>query len=198
MNFTEMSHIKVAEALGGRKLRFAVDATLGRGRDALFAMSLLGGGGELFGFDVQARAIEESRRLFESKGVAVSTEDFPVDGARAKFFRASHADMETLLPERARGKIGAAFFNLGWLPASDKSVVTSAAETVAALEALARVCDPAGCIVSVLCYRGHAGGEEEFCAVRDFFARGGFGYEMSADWPNPLSPVLVFAKLNFA
>ena len=108
MNFTEMSHIKVAEALGGRKLRFAVDATLGRGRDALFAMSLLGGGGELFGFDVQARAIEESRRLFESKGLAVSTEDFPVAGARAKFFRASHADMETLLPERARGKIGAA------------------------------------------------------------------------------------------
>ena len=40
----------------------AVDATLGNGHDALWLCGLVGGTGHVYGFDVQAEAVERSRR----------------------------------------------------------------------------------------------------------------------------------------
>ena len=39
----------------------AVDATLGNGHDALWLCSLVGEEGHVYGFDVQAEAVERSR-----------------------------------------------------------------------------------------------------------------------------------------
>lgn len=51
-------------------------------------------------------------------------------------------------------------FNLGYLPNSDKSVITHAESTISALEQLLPVLAPHG-IISVMAYSGHEGGEQE-------------------------------------
>ena len=67
-----------------------------------------------------------------------------------------------------------AFFNLGWLPGSDKSVITRAQSTLPALKALEalfrrRAEDGHDSLLNVLSYRGHEGGSVEYAAVGKFF-----------------------------
>jgi hypothetical protein len=55
-------------------------------------------------------------------------------------------------------------FNLGYLPGGNHSLVTRADTTVRAISA-ARLLLREGGVMTVLCYRGHAGGMEEYAAV---------------------------------
>ena len=63
MNFVEESHRKTLEFLGVGNIECALDATLGLGRDALFAAGLLAPGGALYGVDVQQVAVNKSLDL---------------------------------------------------------------------------------------------------------------------------------------
>jgi hypothetical protein len=58
-------------------------------------------------------------------------------------------------------------FNLGYLPRSDKLCITKPATTILALEASLRLLRPGG-IVTLVCYTGHPGGDEEATAVDEF------------------------------
>ena len=60
--------------------------------------------------------------------------------------------------------VSAVSFNLGFLPGSDKRIVTQAETTLEALDAAARLLSPGG-LLSVHVYTGHAGGMEEGRAV---------------------------------
>lgn len=64
-------------------------------------------------------------------------------------------------------KVGIAMFNLGFLPGSDKTVITRAGSTLVALQSLCERLCPGG-LLSVHCYAGHPGGAEETQAVLDF------------------------------
>ncbi|MGZ8095816.1 MAG: tRNA (mnm(5)s(2)U34)-methyltransferase, partial [Methylosarcina sp.] len=64
------------------------------------------------------------------------------------------------IPAEFHGKINACMFNLGYLPGSDKSIITETATTLPALNAAVRMLSPAG-ILTVLAYPGHPGGAEE-------------------------------------
>lgn len=133
----------------------AVDATAGNGHDTLFLARLTGPEGHVFAFDVQKSAIEETRRRLEQGGIAPGC------------FTLCHAGHETLLqhvPREQHGRISGVMFNLGWLPGSDKSVITRAQTTLTALDAALKILAPGG-LLTLAVYPGHEGGLEEQSAV---------------------------------
>lgn len=194
-NIVGLSHALCCEFFGDKKIAAAVDATLGGGRDALFMTRFLdevgdknGNGNKnkkIFGFDVQKAAVERSRALFEENGLS----DI------AEFFEVGHERMSEFIPPEFFGKIGCVFFNLGWLPDSDKTRITKPETTLAALKCALRIIDKNRAFLSVASYRGHAGGAEEFDAVRGFFAENfGAKSESYGDVGNSIAPVLFIAR----
>lgn len=194
-NIVGLSHALCCEFFGDKKIAAAVDATLGGGRDALFMTRFLdevgdknGNGNKnkkIFGFDVQKAAVERSRALFEENGLS----DI------AEFFEVGHERMLEFIPPEFFGKIGCVFFNLGWLPDSDKTRITKPETTLAALKCALRIIDKNRAFLSVASYRGHAGGAEEFDAVRGFFSENfGEKFESYGDVGNPIAPVLFVAR----
>ncbi|MGP4081986.1 class I SAM-dependent methyltransferase [Pseudalkalibacillus sp. R45] len=128
----------------------AVDATVGNGHDTHFLAELVGENGLVYGFDIQEDAIEATRnRLRENK----------LDD-RTRLFYESHAKVKDCVDDKDHGSIQGAIFNLGYLPGSDKSVITKPDSTLAAIEGLMEILMPGGLIVLVV-YYGHEGGQDE-------------------------------------
>jgi tRNA A58 N-methylase Trm61 len=127
-----------------------VDATLGNGHDTLFLANLVGDTGRVYGFDIQQEAVEASTEKIRSEGLS----------NRVTLFHQGHEQLDSCIPEAEHGKITGAIFNLGYLPGSDKSVITQPATTIAAVEQLLKMMAPEGIIVLVI-YHGHPGGAAE-------------------------------------
>jgi hypothetical protein len=72
--------------------------------------------------------------------------------------------MDRHVPEQVVGHIDAAMFNLGYLPGSDKSVITAPDTTLRGLEHALRCLRPGG-VLTVVKYVGHEGGQSEAEAV---------------------------------
>lgn len=128
----------------------AIDATLGNGHDTLFLAELVGNNGKVYGFDIQEQAVSNSReRLIQNKMLE-----------RTVLFQQGHEHIFSLIPVHHHGKITAAIFNLGYLPGSDKSIVTKPNTTISAIKQLLQIMAPGGIIVMVV-YHGHPGGAKE-------------------------------------
>lgn len=122
----------------------AVDATAGNGHDTLHLATLAGPDGMVWGFDVQDEAIENTRILLAEHDAEKTV----------TLIKACHTEMKKHIPDTYTGKISAVMFNLGYLPAGDRSVITTPSTTITALESaldLIRV----GGVVTVLMYPGH-------------------------------------------
>jgi tRNA G37 N-methylase Trm5 len=132
----------------------AVDATVGNGHDTVVLARAVGEEGGVFGFDVQAEAIEQTRSRVRAEGV-----ETPVT-----LFQNGHEEMARVLPAECVGSVGAVMFNLGYLPGSPSDRTTTPATTVPALDAAVRLLRPEG-VVTVVLYTGHEGGPEEAEAV---------------------------------
>lgn len=139
---------------------FAVDATTGNGHDTLFLASQVGETGRVWAFDVQEAALASARGRF-----AVEAPEL-LD--RVVFVPTGHETVREVLPPEVADRVRAVTFNLGFLPGSDKQVVTRASTTLRALHDLADMLAVGG-ILSVHAYRGHEGGQEEDEAVRAWF-----------------------------
>lgn len=131
----------------------AVDATAGNGYDTLFLARLVGPSGHVHAFDVQAAALEETRRRLRREGC----------GERVSLHGCSHSRMREAVPDGVK----AVMFNLGYLPGSDHAVKTVKEETVPAVQAASELLLPGG-VLTVMCYPGHEGGREECEAVEEF------------------------------
>ncbi|WP_059171467.1 class I SAM-dependent methyltransferase [Bacillus sp. FJAT-27445] len=129
---------------------FAVDATMGNGHDTLYLAKLVGENGAVFAFDVQTEALAATQKRLAEQGFE----------NQATLFHAGHEQASALIPEAFHGKLQGAIFNLGYLPGSDKSVVTQPGTTISAVEQLLRMMAPGGIIVLVV-YHGHEGGAVE-------------------------------------
>jgi predicted methyltransferase len=127
-----------------------IDATLGNGHDTLFMANLVGENGSVYGFDVQADAIRTSIEKLNQHGLA----------DRVTIFHNGHEQLSKLIPAEHHGKVKAAMFNLGYLPGSDKSVVTKPETTISAIQQLLEIMIPEGIIILVI-YHGHAEGAIE-------------------------------------
>lgn len=146
----EMAKLIVARAL--QEGDSAVDATLGNGHDAFFLAECVGEKGSVIGFDIQQQAIESSRERLSSSVCKT-----------IKLYQTGHENMA----EYIEGEISAVMFNLGYLPSADKSVISQKKTTLQAIQVACDVLKKKG-VVSIMCYPGHEGGEEESQAVRDY------------------------------
>jgi len=127
----------------------AVDATCGNGYDTVMLSQAVGKSGKVYAFDIQEKAIEQTRERLQKESLT-----------NVQLILDSHELLNQYLIEEDRGKIAAATFNLGYLPGSDKKVITKPDATLAAIDQIVTQLKPGGIITCVV-YYGHLGGEEE-------------------------------------
>lgn len=154
MRLTELVHDRLKAQL--RLGDFAVDATAGNGHDTVLLAKLVGTEGRVCSMDVQAAAMDATRERLQSADCLKQVE----------LIKENHATALATLAEAAP-RAAAIVFNLGYLPGSDKRVQTHAADTLAALEASARLIASGG-LIAITAYRGHPGGMAESQAVAEW------------------------------
>ena len=121
---------------------FCIDATAGKGRDTALLCRLAGERGRVLAFDIQQEAVNQTKALLESEGLA------------AEVILDSHAHMERYAEA---GTVDCVVFNFGRLPGGDPAVFTRAESSVAALNAALRVLKPGGAVAIALYYGGANG-----------------------------------------
>lgn len=135
----------------------AIDATVGNGHDTVFLAQQVTGSGWVYGFDVQAAAIEATTQRIAEAHLS----------ACVRLSQIGHQFMASEIPASHHGHIKAIMFNLGYLPNGDKSLITQGDTTIVALKAATQLlCD--GGIITILAYPGHVGGGIETARVTDY------------------------------
>ena len=195
MNLTKLAHDLICENFGidpvaqpdisNKKITNAIDATCGNGNDSLF---LAGHSKHLLCFDVQAEAIKRTRELLTHETVDCSIE----------YLHVGHENILKQATERQiNSQIDVVMFNLGFLPKSDdQHITTTQTSTVEALQQSMQCLSGNG-VISILCYRGHNGGPEEFEAVKTLIdqANGCWQFQQfDSAKATDTTPVLLFLK----
>lgn len=135
----------------------AIDGTAGNGHDTLYLATLVGEKGFVYSFDVQKEAIEATKnRLLENDAPQSVT-----------LIHDGHENVKKYLKMEHEGNIAGAIFNLGFLPGSDKTVITKPETTIKAVEEILQQLKKEGIIVLVI-YHGHEGGKKEKDAILHF------------------------------
>ncbi len=124
-----------------------IDATCGNGNDTLFLSHLVGNTGRVIGFDIQKEAIEATGDLLKKHHRTNMT-----------LVHDSHAHMYKYVSSQST--IGGAIFNLGYLPRSDKKIITQPESTIEAIDKILPILKAKGMVVLVV-YHGHEGGKDE-------------------------------------
>lgn len=136
-----------------------IDATLGTGVDVLHLAKLVGNRGQIYGFDIQQQALDQSWMRLRK--------EIPDASSFVRLNLCSHSNMESVIPREYHGCIAAVTFNLGYLPGAEQEIITTEASTIPALEASLRLLRKGG-IVTIVVYTGHIGGEQEALAVESW------------------------------
>ncbi|WP_440896150.1 class I SAM-dependent methyltransferase [Amphibacillus sp. Q70] len=126
-----------------------IDATCGNGHDTVMLCRATGEHGKVYAFDIQLEAIEQTKQKLQSESLA-----------NVQLIHDGHQHLNQYLAQEDHGRITAAIFNLGYLPGSDKTIITKPAETLSAIDQIISHLKPGGIIVCVV-YHGHPGGEVE-------------------------------------
>ncbi|MCU0720386.1 MAG: methyltransferase domain-containing protein [Pirellula sp.] len=135
-------------------VRFALDATAGNGFDTLFLAELVGPDGTVIAIDLQPNAIACAQQKLTQHGFE----------SRVRWCCRCHSEIGSILQQNAAPNLNVAMFNLGYLPLGDKSIITTKATTLRALDQTWEHLVSNG-LLSLLSYPGHAGGSEEHQAV---------------------------------
>jgi glycine/D-amino acid oxidase-like deaminating enzyme len=129
---------------------YVIDATAGNGYDTLWLAEQVGSTGHVFAIDIQASAIESARiRLEQTNHLK-----------RVELCLGDHSQLDQLVPPQWHQSSAAVMFNLGYLPCSDKSIVTKPETTLKALRAAWKLLKKNG-IMTVVLYTEHPGGKAE-------------------------------------
>ena len=121
----------------------AVDMTMGNGNDTFFLASKVK---EVFAFDIQKEAIEHTMQrcaLFNN----------------IHYILDDHANIRKYV-----NNADIVLFNLGYLPYSDKPIITKSNSTIKAIKEAYDILKTGG-YMSIIIYRGHKGGLYEYHAV---------------------------------
>jgi len=137
-----------------------IDATAGNGFDTAFLAKQVGQTGMVYAFDIQQQAITETQRLLEAESLT----------PQVTLHLKSHAQMKQTIPEKYHQKISIVMFNLGYLPGSDKTCITTATSTIPALQQCVELLKDDGAL-SIMLYPGHPGGQTETKAVLEWIKK---------------------------
>jgi len=151
-----LSHLKLAHQYWESFLQsgdFAIDATCGNGHDSLALAKLVEG--HLLCIDVQKRALERTKEHLKKNLPSFQFKNII-------YHLGCHSALPSLI-ESPRLIV----YNLGYLPGSDKQVVTETESTLNSLRASLNALKPGGAL-SITCYSGHKKGEKEEKAVLSF------------------------------
>jgi len=153
--------LQMAQLLISRHIQqgdLVVDATMGNGHDTVFLAKHVGDKGLVIGFDVQQIAVERTtERLKES------------EIEHCELYCRGHECMEQTFKEFEYREPSVVMFNLGYLPSADKSLISQTKTTLEAIEQSLNLLSTGG-LITVVCYPGHEGGEEESTSVREYLA----------------------------
>ena len=148
------AHIKKAHSLWDAFLKedsIVIDATCGNGLDSLKLIKIISKG-KLFSFDIQKKAIENTKMLLNGF-------------ENISYFLDSHADFSKFIKK----EINLIVYNLGYLPGSDKSITTKVDSTVDSIKSGLSILANNGAI-SITCYPGHLEGDREEKALYQFLS----------------------------
>ena len=125
----------------------AADFTMGNGHDTEFLSKTVGENGKVYAFDIQSRAIDNTKKHLTEAGCPLNYALHQVSHDRAYQF--------------IDGKIKAGMFNLGYMPGSgNKKLTTMRKTTMPAVERAIGMLDR-DAILLIAVYPGHAEGEAE-------------------------------------
>ncbi|MFW5998369.1 MAG: class I SAM-dependent methyltransferase [Bacillota bacterium] len=130
-----------------------VDATAGNGYDTLFLADLIGENGFVYGFDIQKKAVEETKNKIK----------FNDYSDRTRIIWDGHEKMDKYINDKVSGIV----FNLGYLPSGDKNIITGPQTTIPAVKKGLTLLQSGGIIVLVI-YTGHPGGKKEMESLINF------------------------------
>lgn len=150
LRITDVAHQLLAARI--ERGDMVVDATAGNGHDTLFLAEKVGDEGTVHAYDIQEQALTNTEQRLDEHGLT----------HRVVFHLQSHTEIA-----RLEEPIQAAVFNLGYLPGSDKQIITQPDSTCEAVEAARSLLREGGIIVIVI-YPGHEGGAEEAEAVEQY------------------------------
>ena len=125
-----------------------IDATAGNGHDTLFLAQHIEKGSKILAFDIQEQAILQTRQLLQNNDLA----------EKITCILDSHAQISNYLEENDLVRL--AIFNLGYLPGSDKKIITTPSSTLEAIHILLTRLEKKGKII-IVSYYGHDGGLDE-------------------------------------
>lgn len=141
------SHYLLEESV--KKGETVIDATCGNGNDTLFLSKLVSEKGHVLSFDIQEQAIQNAKQLITNH-----------HRDNVSFILDSHAHVTKYVTPEMKGEIGGAIFNLGYLPKSDKTIITQGCSTITAIDAMLQLLKKDGLVIIVV-YHGHEGGKAE-------------------------------------
>ncbi len=128
-----------------------IDATVGNGCDTITLLNLIDPGGKLYGFDIQEKAINVTKRKINQM--------FP--HANYQLIHDSHENLHKHINE----KVDLIIFNLGFLPGGDKTITTQSTSTITAVNAGLSLLKNKGSMIIAI-YPGH---EEGFIEKQALF-----------------------------
>lgn len=133
----------------------ALDCTIGNGNDTLLLAKLVGPMGRVYGFDIQEKAIENTKKLLK--------DECGIDNII--LIKDSHEYIDKYINEN----LDFIIYNLGYLPGGDKNIKTCASSTVKSIKKSLKLLRENG-IICVTVYPGHNGGRDEKLAIDDLFS----------------------------
>ncbi|GEK59591.1 16S rRNA (cytosine(1402)-N(4))-methyltransferase [Marinococcus halophilus] len=136
-----------------------IDATCGNGGDTAFLAEAVSPSGHVHAFDIQGEAIQATYARLKKESL----------DSYVTLHHCSHERAASVLTKMESTGVRAAVFNLGYLPGSDKQIVTSASSTTAAVLSYLHTFSP-GVPVIVVVYHGHPGGKSERTAIEHLAA----------------------------
>ena len=128
-----------------------IDATAGNGNDTQLLCELVGEQGKVFAFDIQEKAIENTRNCLQKLGLS----------GQAEVIKDSHTNMGQYVEEES---VSCIVFNFGYLPGGDHALATHKDTSIAAIYAGLDLLKKGG-MMSLCIYSGGDSGFEERDAI---------------------------------
>ena len=130
-----------------------VDCTVGNGNDTLLLAKMVGESGMVYGFDIQAMAIDKTRNKLIEHGLE----------KRVNLINSGHENIDMYVKDRVHLVV----YNLGYLPGGDKKIITTPDTTLESIMKALNLLNANGLLL-VTCYTGHKGGMLEKEKVEEF------------------------------